>query len=104
MGNPTTDEFYHNFYDLWDFDRSRACQCDAKWTDVDCSRRMCPRANYALYSDQNQADSVQTVTFASQETDDTTAGYISLLFMSNLGEEYMTPPTSFSDASSASAT
>jgi len=101
--NPTTDEFYHNFYDLWDFDRARACQCDAKWTDVDCSRRMCPKANYALYSDQDNVDEVQQIAFASQVADDTTSGYISFLFMSNLGEEYMTSPTTFHDGATLSA-
>ena len=36
---PTTDQYDHEFPLLWDAHKSRACVCDPKWTDVDCSRR-----------------------------------------------------------------
>jgi len=99
---PTTDAFYHTFTELWDFDRARACLCDAKWTDVDCSRRQCPTGNYALYSDHGGVGSTtsetQTITFASASFATNQAHYVSLLYRSNLGEEYITKPMTIIDA------
>jgi len=99
--NPTTDAFYHTFTELWDFDRARACLCDAKWTDVDCSRRQCPTGNYALYSDHagitGTTSERQSITFASASFATTQAHYISILYRSNLGEEYITKPLTIID-------
>jgi hypothetical protein len=34
----------HNYY-YWDKTKTRGCQCDPEWFDVDCSKRMCPYGN-----------------------------------------------------------
>merc|ERR1719230_2249744 len=34
----------HNYY-YWDKSKTRGCQCDPEWFDVDCSKRMCPYGN-----------------------------------------------------------
>jgi hypothetical protein len=58
---PTVDQYTFQFPLLWDAYKSRACVCDPKWTDVDCSRRMCPRGNYALYAHTEPQPETQAV-------------------------------------------
>jgi len=101
---PTSDQFYHTFAGLWDYDRQMACLCDAKWTDVDCSRRMCPKGNYALYSDQDQVDEIQKLLTGTPTW--TADKFYALIFRSTLGEEFTTRPLYFGmnqDAGSTAA-
>ena len=46
---PTRDQYDFEFGMLWDAYKTRACVCDPKWTGLDCSRRMCPRGDYAHF-------------------------------------------------------
>jgi len=46
---PTTDKFQAQFPLLWDAHKTRGCKCDAKWSGLDCSVRMCPRGDYPQY-------------------------------------------------------
>merc|ERR1711965_38617 len=46
--NPTSyfsDDYPSHPYYYWDKTKTRGCQCDPEWFDVDCSKRMCPYGN-----------------------------------------------------------
>jgi hypothetical protein len=94
--------------DLWDNHKSRACVCDPTWTDVDCSRRMCPRGTDVLAERLNlvakQKYQVQTILLQSQQLWNVTAPYdvstwtdltFALKFTSTLNESYTTYPLKF---------
>jgi hypothetical protein len=93
---------------LWDYHKSMACNCDAGWIDVDCSRRMCPKANDVMDERLNIDDDflyqVQNITLyaAGPQGNGTNSKYtefanqtFALTFVSTLNESFTTVPIAF---------
>ena len=93
----------------WDAHKSRACVCDAQYTDVDCSRRMCNKGNDIMDTRDDITDAtayqIQTVnvlgacgatgdgtTACVEATDFPTNSDFALTFTSRLGEKFTTGP------------
>jgi len=95
---------------LWDHHKSMACNCDAGWIDVDCSRRMCPKANDVMDERLNLDDDflyqIQNITLypagpwgnGSQNlyTEFKNLSF-ALTFVSTLNESFTTVPITFGD-------
>jgi len=90
---------------MWDYHKSMACVCDGGYTDVDCSRRMCPKGNDVMDERMNLEDKVvyqtQNITlYAAGTTGNGTGSQVSdfhgktfaLTFTSLLNESYTTIP------------
>jgi len=104
-----------NYYD-WDLQKTRGCVCDAQYTDVDCSKRMCPHGTDVLDIRPNllsrDADQVQVIRISEDfdlwrttnmgntvlKTDqriDRNAQTFALTFKSRLNETFTTIPIRF---------
>merc|ERR1711988_402007 len=91
--------------ELWDFHKSMACTCDPGYIEVDCSRRMCPKANDVMDERLNIADAmkyqIQNITLCaagndgqgnSSEIHEFYGKSFALTFISTLNESFTTIP------------
>merc|ERR1711988_1060664 len=111
MGGMKTESLVLSYVDtLWDAKKSRACVCDPMYTDVDCSRKMCPKGNDVMDTRLNTGDDVvyqiQNITIHAgnalgvDETAQTLYNdTFALTFKSTLNETYTTIPIVFNPKS-----
>merc|ERR1712146_346302 len=86
--------------ELWDYGKTRACVCDPMYTEVDCSRKMCPKGNDVLDTRMDTTDKmlyqVQNISFnfASAEVAEeiNMNATFALTFKSTINETYTTIP------------
>ena len=87
-------------YEGWDSMKARQCVCDAQYTDVDCSKRMCPHGDDVLDVRENLlvAEKAQTqyITLIQEEDEfnGDTRQTFALTFKSRLNETFTTYPIS----------
>ena len=93
-GGLTKSASFDYVTELWDYGKSRACKCDPMYTEIDCSRKMCPKGNDVLDTRMNTEDSlvyqVQAITFKNV-TQGVNSSF-ALTFKSTLNETYTTTP------------
>ena len=104
---------------LWDAHKSRACVCDPMYTEIDCSRKQCPKGNDVMDTRLDTSDDViyqiQNITIHagnSRPTAILTTGdelsttlynsTFALTFVSTLNESYTTIPIVFNPKSDQS--
>jgi len=108
----------------WDAGKTRGCVCDALYSDVDCSKRMCPYGNDVLdiiddYDSSSTTYQVQTLRFYTDyasdpgdasngetggKTGDLTGATFALTFRSKLNETFTTIPIVWNAESSVAMT
>merc|ERR1712046_336467 len=89
---------------LWDYGKTRACVCDPMYTEVDCSRKMCPKGNDVLDTRMDTTDAmlyqVQNISFNFQSTEAleevNANATFSLTFKTTINETYTTIPIKLS--------
>jgi len=96
-------EASHPSYYGWDKTKTRGCVCDAQYTDVDCSKRMCPYGTDVLDQRDNLLMSekyqIQTIEFRAMNHtnfyEDLQGQTFALTFRSKLNETFTTIPIAF---------
>lgn len=81
-------------YPLWDGSKNQACICDPGYTDVDCSKRSCPKGSDPLdienTSNQPRVNEVQQIKFESGDGSDALTGQFALRYEDLFGETWTT--------------
>lgn len=94
-------------YEGWDTKKNRQCVCDAQYTDVDCSKRMCPHGDDVLDVRENllvtEKSQTQYITLIQEEDQfsATNRQTFALTFKSRLNETFTTYPISTKGTASA---
>eukprot|EP00604_Paraphysomonas_vestita_P001020 CAMPEP_0174821176 /NCGR_PEP_ID=MMETSP1107-20130205/5880_1 /TAXON_ID=36770 /ORGANISM="Paraphysomonas vestita, Strain GFlagA" /LENGTH=337 /DNA_ID=CAMNT_0016037923 /DNA_START=198 /DNA_END=1211 /DNA_ORIENTATION=+ len=110
-----------NYYD-WDLHKTRGCVCDAQYTDIDCSKRMCPHGtdvldldddHYLVPGDVNQIQTIilvedpdlyHTRNIPASQQIDVSAQTFALSFKSRVNETYFTIPIRYDVTTAAART